>query len=477
MAKADRGVFGGPGGSGGPAQKWYGHPVLLVIGLDCAPPSLVFDRWAGELPHLSALRARGRWGPLRSTQPPITVPAWASMTSGRDPGELGLYGFRNRTRDRSYDLRVASSADVRVKRVWDRLSESGKRVAVLFVPLTSPPTPVRGTLVGCFLGAGDRWAFPPARQTFLEARFGPYLRDVADFRTSELERVLDELDAMRTQHFAMARALLEDERPDFLMMVEMGPDRLHHAMWQHMDPEHARYEPGNPWEARALAYYRGLDAEVGALVERAGPEATVLVVSDHGARAMKGGVALNEHLLREGWLALREEPSGPTPLRDVVDWSRTRAWAEGGYYARVFLNVQGREPQGVVPPERVAETLDELERVLGRVEGVAVDCRRPERVYRAVHGQPPELMVYLDDLAQRALGTVGHGAVRVPTNDHGPDGCNHDWDGIAILAGPGVGPGRLEGASILDVAPTVLDHFGVAHELPGRSLAPSPQST
>jgi len=443
--------------------------VFLVIGLDCAPPGLVFDRWRTDLPELAALMERGRWGPLRSTEPPITVPAWASMTSGHDPGELGLYGFRNRDRRRGYELKVASSADVKVKRVWDRLGESGRSVAALFVPLTSPPTPVRGTMVGGFLGAGERWAFPPAKQRALEARFGPPRRDVRDFRTDELERVLAELDAMREQHFAIARAVVEEDRPDFLMMVEMGPDRLHHAMWRHMDPAHGDYVAGNRWEGRAKGYYQALDAEVGRLVATAGDEATVLVVSDHGARAMHGGVALNEHLRREGWLTLREEPSAPTALREVVDWSRTRAWAEGGYYSRVFLNVRGREPEGVVDPARAEETLAELIGCLEAIEGVAVDCRRPADVYRATRGEPPELMVYLDDLGLRALGTVGHGAVRVPTNDTGPDGCNHDWDGIAILAGPGVEPGRLEGASILDVAPTIYAHFGVEHSLSGKS--------
>ena len=153
----------------------------------------------------------------------------------------------------------------------------------------------------------------------------------------------------------------------------------------------------------------------------------------------------------------------------MVDWSRTRAWAEGGYYARVFLNVRGREPEGVVDPATLETTLRELVACLGRIEGVRVDCRRPAEVYRAVRGEPPELMVYLDDLAQRALGTVGHGSVLVGANDQGPDGCNHDWDGIALLAGPGVAPGRLEQASILDVAPTIYEHFGVPHELQGAA--------
>ena len=442
--------------------------MFLVIGLDCAPPSLVFGRWARELPHLRRLCARGLWGPLRSTEPPITVPAWVSMTTGRDPGELGLYGFRNRHRSRSYALQMATSADVRFKRIWDRLSEAGLSTAALFVPLTSPPTPLRGTMVSGFLGEGAGWAYPPSREAELEARFGPYVRDVENFRTDDLERVLSELHGMCAQHFAMARWVMAEDVPDFVIMVEMGPDRLHHAMWEHMDPAHPRYRADNEWEPRALAYYQALDSEVGRIVEAAGEDATVMVVSDHGARAMERGVALNEHLLREGWLALHHVPQEPTPLRDVVDWSRTRAWAEGGYYARVFINVAGREPQGMVPPESLDSAREELCAVLGRTEGVTVDARRPEDVYRATRGEPPDLMVYLDDLRARAIGTVGHPDVLVEGNDRGPDGCNHDWEGIAIVAGPSVSPGVLTDASILDVAPTVLAHFGVRHDLPGR---------
>ncbi|MGH3113332.1 MAG: alkaline phosphatase family protein, partial [Gaiellaceae bacterium] len=68
----------------------------LVIGLDCAPPELVFERWREDLPTLRSLMERGRYGVLRSCDPPITVPAWACMTSSRSPGALGIYGFRNR---------------------------------------------------------------------------------------------------------------------------------------------------------------------------------------------------------------------------------------------------------------------------------------------------------------------------------------------------------------------------------------------
>ncbi|HVM96495.1 MAG TPA: alkaline phosphatase family protein, partial [Candidatus Acidoferrales bacterium] len=69
---------------------------VAVIGLDCVPPQLVFERWVELLPNLRRLMGEGAWGSLRSCDPPITVPAWASMVTGKDPGQLGVYGFRNR---------------------------------------------------------------------------------------------------------------------------------------------------------------------------------------------------------------------------------------------------------------------------------------------------------------------------------------------------------------------------------------------
>src|SRR5436190_24274456 len=98
---------------------------LLVIGLDSAAPALVFDRWRSQLPTLAGLMARGAHGRMLSTHPPITVPAWTSMMSSRDPGELGFYGFRNR-KDRSYDgYAFASSAQVKAPRIWDWLGQAG----------------------------------------------------------------------------------------------------------------------------------------------------------------------------------------------------------------------------------------------------------------------------------------------------------------------------------------------------------------
>ena len=145
------------------------------------------------------------------------------------------------------------------------------------------------------------------------------------------------------------------------MMVEMGPDRLHHGFWRFCDPAHRLYEPGNPYENVMHDYYVALDRELGRLLGAVGDRASVMVVSDHGAQAMEGAICINEWLRANGYLVLKEEPTEPKPLTPaMIDWPRTRAWGEGGYYGRLFLNVAHREPQGFVPLADYREVRDEI---------------------------------------------------------------------------------------------------------------------
>jgi predicted AlkP superfamily phosphohydrolase/phosphomutase len=226
-------------------------------------------------------------------------------------------------------------------------------------------------------------------------------------------------------------------------------------------------------------YYRYLDDEVGSLLELLDDETVVLVVSDHGARPLDGGFCVNEWLIREGLLALSHYPEEVTPFARLdVDWGKTRAWSEGGYYARVFLNVQGREPDGVIAPADYEAFRDDLKARLeattdpeGRPLGTLVF--KPEEVYRTVRNVAPDLIVHFGALAWRSVGGVGYPTVHVRENDTGPDDCNHAQHGAFILAAPN-NPvqGVVEGARLLDIAPTLLELGG--HDRPasmqGRSL-------
>ncbi len=456
---------------------------VLLIGLDCAEPSLVFDAWRSDLPNLHRLMGSGVWGRLESCHPPITVPAWSCMMSGRDPGELGIYGFRNRAR-RSYDPpAIATSLDVAEKRIWQLLSAEGRRCAVLGVPGTYPPSPVNGIMVSCFLAPsnGAVRTHPPELGEEIDRIAGGYVADVRDFRTEDKRRLLADIRSMTARRFLVARHLLARESWDFFAMVEMGIDRIHHAFWRFFDREHRLYQPGNPFESAIHDYYVEVDAEIGRLIDAAG-DVSVLVVSDHGARRMEGGVRINEWLLREGYLRLLAEPRGTEKFRlEDVDWDRTRAWGDGGYYGRVSLNVAGREPRGCVPPEsfddlrdEIAGKLEEMEDHCGRPMGTRV--LRPEAIYRSVRNIAPDLLIYFGNLAWRSVGTVGGGDLLTFENDTGPDDANHAQEGILIYDGPDVpaaSRGRqLEGLSIYDVAPTILRKFRlpVSADLRGRPI-------
>jgi predicted AlkP superfamily phosphohydrolase/phosphomutase len=459
---------------------------VAVIGLDCADPGLVFDRWLSELPNLRQLIGSGTWGPLRSVDPPITVPAWSCMMTGRDPGELGIYGFRNRI-DHGYDsLAVADSRSVKTDRVWDCLSRAGRHVIAVGVPQTSPPMPVNGELVSCFLTRDTRedpYTYPPDLRSEIDRLVGTYRVDVRNFRSDDRDRILAEVYEMTEQRFRVCRHLLDTRPWDFFMMVEIGLDRMHHAFWRFFDTEHPRHEPGHRYRDAIRNYYAYLDDEIGELLERFDEDTAVMVVSDHGARPMLGAICINEWLVREGYLVLEQQPERVTPFsRAAVDWSRTRAWGEGGYYCRLCLNVKGREPQGTVNPADYEQLRDELAERIVAIRGpddTAIGTRvfRPEELWREQRGIPPDLVVYFGDLGWRNNGSVGHDRHWTFDNDTGPDDANHDRFGICVMTGPGIPPERRDDLVIYDIAPTILalSDVPLAARLRGRALTQSGQ--
>jgi predicted AlkP superfamily phosphohydrolase/phosphomutase len=461
-------------------------PRVVIIGLDCAEPSLVFDRFADRLPNLTRLRRAGVWGTLRSSDPPITVPAWMSMMSSKDPGTLGYYGFRNRA-DRSYErMTTATSLVVKEPLLWDFLGLADKKVILIGIPQTYPTRPVNGLMITDFLtpSVESNYTYPPELKAEIAGwpDVHPYEFDVNDFRTPDKRKIRDSLVRMTDKRFALARRLMTGNPWDFFMMVEMGTDRVHHAFWQYMDPAHHRYEPGNPFESVIVDYYEHVDRKIGELLEVIPKGAYVFVVSDHGAQCMDGGVALNEWLVQQGYLVLHEYPSAPSRLEGLrVDWAKTTAWGSGGYYGRVFLNVQGREPQGLIPVDQYEATRDKLAaalEALGDPEGRPIGTRvlKPEKLYKTVRGAaPPDLFVYFGDLRWRSVGTVGTGQIHTFENDTGPDDANHAPEGMLIATGPGIEPlGPIDGMQLMDVTPTVLRLFGLdaPDDLQGRVIAP-----
>jgi len=442
---------------------------VLVIGLDCFTPQFVFDQWKDDLPNIKSLIEKGTHGLLESTIPAITVPAWQSMMTSKNPGKLGFYGFRNRANHTYDEMFFANSLAVKEPTVWQILSDAGKKVVVMSVPQTYPPKPVNGCLLGCFLtpDTDSEFTYPTDLKNELWNNVGEYIIDVKDFRTDDKVNLIKQIYQMTSRRFATVRYLMDNKEWDFFMFVEMGPDRIHHGMWKYVDATHPKYEPGNRFEQSILNYYKYLDEEIGTVLQKVDDDTLILLVSDHGAKKMDGGINFNDWLIQEDYLTVKQMPDKPSNLKnDNVDFSKTRVWGSGGYYGRLFINVKGREPDGVVEPSEYEAFRNELVQKLEALtdpDGNNIGTRvfKPEETYPVVNGVAPDLIVYFGDLNWRSLGSIGNDSIWSFENDTGPDDANHAQYGLFIKYDPhNPGNGRIyEGAHLMDVAPTILDYL------------------
>ncbi len=191
------------------------------------------------------------------------------------------------------------------------------------------------------------------------------------------------------------------------------------------------------------------------------------MVPNHGAKTRRGAFCVNQWLEEEGLLTLKKHPSGPTEFDDLeIDWRDTKAWAWGGYYSRIFINVEGYERHGIVPPEEYEHFRDQLAEKILNIPGpdgqnwdVTVD--KPEDIYEDCQGDYPDLMVYFDSLAWRASSGMGHESMYYYENEIGPDDAVHDWDGIYLAHFPDQSTPKEASQRILDICPTILRYMGI----------------
>jgi predicted AlkP superfamily phosphohydrolase/phosphomutase len=455
---------------------------VFVIGLDSAPPELLFDRLLDDLPNIKKLLEKSIYGPMQSTIPAITIPAWMVMATGKTPGELGLYGFRHRKRGTYNDIWIAHSLMVKEKAVWDYIAEKGKKSILVGVPPSYPPKPINGHLISCFItpDASVDYTYPKGLKSEVERLVGEYIFDVV-FRKENRDEVKEQLWEMTKKRFEVIKHLIQEKEWDYFEFVEIGLDRVHHAFWKYFDENHHLHEPNSKYKSVIPDYYKLLDKEIGKTLELLDlDETAVIIVSDHGIKAMKGAFAINQWLIEEGLLKIKN-PEILKERRQVrfneldVDWSKTIAWAWGGYYSRVFLNVKGREPHGIIEPENYHKVRDEVAELIKTIRGPNGEkwdtkVFYPEEIYPIAKGDKPDMMVYLDDLNWRAAGTLGYETPYLLENDLGPDDAVHAEYGVFALYLPGMEESRQISLTIYDFAPTVLKLFGMEKPLRGRSV-------
>ncbi len=497
------------------------HPPLLIIGLDGATLDLITP-WAeqGHLPALARLMRDGVSGPLESTLPPVTSPAWPTFMTGKNPGKHGVFDFI-RPSAGTFDMVNASQIDGKL--LWEILSDAGFSVGVLNVPITYPPRAVNGYLVPGLLAPDQGLTTYPADVLKpYRAELGRYrLTPDVQFSPGKEEAFIADIHDLIDTQLRYALRLIRDRPTDVLMAHFLASDNASHALWRFMDATHPRYDArlAAKYGDALLNVYQHLDSAIQHLTSNVQPLNTI-VMSDHGFGPLHRTVNLNVLFLEAGLMRLK--PDAWTRLRyslfrrgftpkgvyrlleriglqnftarvsrqtrnrvvgkflsfEDVDWSRTVAYSMG-HVGQVYLNLKGREPQGIVEPGDYAaarqKVIDALSALRDSDTGRPLVDRiipREEAASGPYLDRAPDLHLVLDGYRAIAFPLFATEGKIVTQQIRGDSGC-HRLHGVFVAAGPAFVPGAVEGARLIDLAPTILHILGVPApaDMDGRVLS------
>jgi len=471
---------------------------VLILGLDGATWRVLRPLLeAGELPHLAALVKAGAGGLLRSSIPPLTAPAWTNFQTGANAGKHGIFDFRIFDRA-TRKLWLVSSRDLKLPTLWQVASAAGRRVVAVNVPLTYPPQPVSGVVVGGLLAQSEdqTLVYPPERFDDILGHHPDYRISppVVTQRGSMGRRAFVEANIeVERQRCELALDLMAREPWDLFMVQNQCLDYIQHAYYHLLDRDAAEFDPAG--HSDVLRFYRAMDENVGRLLEAAPPGSDVVVLSDHGFKLQHRLVHLAPWLRAEGYLVeeigtrqrlmqlarradalklrrhlahrlLRDKKArfgaAATTALGRINWACSRAFVViGSVFGCIYIN---RDLVGNVDA-LVSELADRLLALTDPQTGQRVVTRvlRGQDVYHGPYTpNGPDLIAEpAEDYTFGAPSLVAH---RSPFADIDfeleiPGG--HHPDGILIWAGAGVRPRGDLRADLMDIAPTILARLGV----------------
>ena len=488
-----------------------------MIGLDGAPFSLVKE-WseAGLLPNLAKLIESGCFGILNSTMPVHSPTAWSSFLTGMNPGKHGVFDFVRRDSD-SYKLRVIRANQIPHPSLWRIMSHQQRQVGVMNVPMTYPPEPVNGFLV-TGLGTPDyaNYTYPPELSEELNET-GYRVNKKFFYDPERVDEWLQDMHEVTDIHGKTAVTLMKKTPWDFFMVVFRNTDEICHFFWRYIDESHPRYQPDAPdkYKHAILNLYQLADKWVGKIIEVAGSETNVVIMSDHGAGPLYKDVFLNEWLWKHNWLSFIDESSSrrnfnatvrrfgitrenisdaltrmhlhrvevlikhvlgdkimvlPRDERpeffNAVDWSKTQAYSFG-YYGQIFINLKGREPEGIIDFDSAYtslrdEIIEKLYELVDPSDGQLVVDKvyTKEDLYQGDYlSYAPDLLVVMRDHAYITRKGYEFASKRgeIFREPYTDETGSHRPEGILIAAGPDISAHKsVVEKQIEDLAPTLL---------------------
>lgn len=321
---------------------------FMVLSIDGVPFGLI-RRFMDEGVMANMARLAGQTGlrQMRSIHPTVSSVAWASYMTGMNPGKHGIYGFIDR-QPGTYDMSLPNGRMMVVETIWEVLSRAGKRVFGMNVPTSYPPRRVNGILIGGFLTPTvDRAAYPPTESDYLRS-IDYRIDSDAQLARRDKRAMLDDLDVTLAKRMEAMFHYLDKESWDFFHTHIMGTDRINHFLFEKMEQDDAEFAPG------FRDYYRKIDAAVGKLLERIPQETPLLIFSDHGFCPIKQEVQLSRYLIEKGWTAPAAQIQHPLS----IDPGQSRAYCM--IPGRIFINLSGREPGGIVPVDAYQQVREQI---------------------------------------------------------------------------------------------------------------------
>jgi predicted AlkP superfamily phosphohydrolase/phosphomutase len=504
-------------------MKKSNNTRLVIIGLDGA----TFDVLGpyiqkGILPNMEHLIYQGVRGKLESTIPPVTGPSWVSFMTGMWPGKHGIYDFV-RPKSGSIKRRAVNYQDIRVPTLWDYLNKAGKKVGIVNLPITYPPPQINGFIIPGLLAPNveGEFAHPYGLMDELRKAVGEYVFDVwwQHYGEKNVKKFLEDLLYCTEQRIKTFNYLFERKKWDIFMGVFIGSDRIQHYLWQHILPtqEEVLYSGKHAIVSKICEYYEKIDQFLGSLLNWLGDEVDIFVVSDHGFGPLYKKMYINRWLIENRYLSINERRVKLLTLKkhlvsimrpiirnldiyglrkkisnrlkitgrmsaynflDCINWTKTIAYSASNTEQGIYLNVQGREPQGIVNNGEYEMLRDEIIQRLKELrdpetgEKIVTQIFKREELYRGAYvKEAPDIILFLKDgewlidvqlkdiLYEKASWHTGFGT--------------HRLDGIFIAYGPNIRKGvEIAGAQIVDIAPTILYHqqLPVPEEIDGRPL-------
>jgi predicted AlkP superfamily phosphohydrolase/phosphomutase len=455
----------------------------------------------GVMPFLRDFAASGVRAELGSVMPPLTPPAWTSLVTGCSPGRHGIFDFFRKESPESHHIRFVSSHDVCAETIWSIAHRHSLRTTALNFPLMFPPPRIDGYVVpgwmpwrqlrlGCHPpGLYDRLkALPGFDARELAMDMDLEAKAVEGCKEDEYEEWIAYQIRREQQWFQILCTLVREEPCELTAVLFDGTDKLQHLFWRFLDPDCLDKSPG-PGERRIRQhcrdYFRQLDQLLAEIARLAGPDATIVLASDHGFGPQTGTFFVNTWLAQHSYLAWADDKaplaSGPWQLgldqlaRHVylLDWERTRAYTPtpSGNGIHIVPRTQPGEP-GVPEDEYQAFRSRLVDELLGFVdlavgEPVVAHVWTREEIFDGpCTSLAPDLTLELVD-----GGLVSILASDAPFKPRPEPTGTHRPEGILIARGPGLRQGvQLAPLSILDVAPLLLYSLGlpIPADLEGR---------